>query len=413
MGMSREERAKRRRQRGSTARERAETFNDGMTSSCLIVPPGLKLWKPDEGLHEVSIVPYFAGEGNPQVEPGVEHYERTFYVYKEIGPEKKWFVARTKLNLPDFMQRMKAQCADDPSYDKDAMKIFIPAIRQLYLIYDHNDPDTGLQLWDVSWHNFGKLLERRIRTAPESRGWDFFYSPETDGKILAIDIGTDSGGSFTFKKAIAIDFVDRDEPLPDEIIDHSYVLDDMLRIPEDSEVEAAWYGVAAGDDHDDDDGDKSPASTQRTTRRPPKPEPEPEKTEPRTRRRRDDKGDPVDTKTETKRETKTKQETKRDSIKEDLKASDAGIEIGTRVRWKGGEWEVMKISRDQTSLVLSNDDDDVEKAIGCAEVEVLGSVEPEPEPEPEPNDEEPPFEATDEEKAPAETVADSEFGEWD
>lgn len=219
----------RRNKRVSTARRRAETHSAGYTSTCVKLPEGMKFYNPKPGVHKIDIVSFIAKDGNPCADAGEEHFERTYYNYRSVGIDEKSYVCSSKtFGKRDYIQEVRAAEAKKTEPDMDLLKSLEPKERQLFLVYDHEEEEAGLKLWEISYHNFGKLLDSRIKTSNEDDGWDLFYLNDEDGMTLRITVSEEKMGKVNFNKITAIDFLPRKEGLPAKIADHGLTPDDMI-----------------------------------------------------------------------------------------------------------------------------------------------------------------------------------------
>lgn len=363
----------RREARQSTARRRAAQRGSGYATTLFNMPEGLGFWKLEKGIQLIDIIPYTVGEGNPYADPGELHFERTFYTYNKIGADEQRYVAPAKtVNRRDFIQEWVSEKSKDPKADQEMLKGLAPKERQIFLIYDRKDPQKGLQLFEFSFHKFGKLLDTRTSTCPDGSGWDLFYYPDEDGFSLSLTV-TDTG---TYGLEVtAIDFFPRKTPIPDEIVNHNICLDDILNILSYEELKARFLMLST-EDVGKESGSSEPRVQQRSEepakRLPSEPAPEPKKKEP--------------------------------PPKKVATAMDSGINRGDSVRYKGRDFEVIKISPDGTSLTLMDSEGEVEKAIGVDEVTPVatgngqappqGALETKAEPKQEARKSDPPFEET-------------------
>lgn len=337
--MGREERQK----KVSTARRRAEEHSTGYQTTRFNIPEGLRFFEMRPGTIKIDVLPYLVKTGketkggNPFAEKGELHWERTFYQYKKIGPDEKSYIAPGKtFGEPDFIQ----EYVNKQSKKKDADVEFLDSLkakeRQLFLVYEPDDPDKGVQLLDFSYHMFGKLLDSRIQNSTEEEGWDLFYFPDMDGFTLRLTVVESSYGL----DVQAIDFIPRKKDLPDKIANHGFDLDAILVKMDYEKLRDIFLGAV-------------PDSA---------------------------KEDYVSSKEEEKKETvvrKEEQESKKEKTKEvepekkkkPTTAEEAGLNTGDSVKYKGRVCSIAKISGDGTSLTLmAEDDDEIFRAIGCDEV---------------------------------------------
>jgi hypothetical protein len=245
----------RREKRVSTARRRAEQHVAGFETTTLKVPDGLGFYDLSPGIHRLSIIPFKAGKGNPFADPGVLHYERTFYIYRKIGIEENSYVCPSKtFGKPDPIQEIRQKMAKDPKADPEEVKALNPKERQIFLVYGgKRNEEVKLALLENSYHTFGKLLDSRIKNSDEDLGWDLFYFPDEDGLTLELTVEEDGSGAYKFNKVTAIDFLPRKKALPDEVVNHGYCLDDFLVEVGYDHLKNIYMGVHNDEEEGDDD----------------------------------------------------------------------------------------------------------------------------------------------------------------
>lgn len=324
-------RQRREKNKTSTARRRAETHSSGFETTCFRMPDGVSFYSPDEGVALVDIVPYIVGDGNPFAEKGDLHYERTYWRYNRIGADEKPYVCSSKtFGKPDFIQEWR-QRESKVEESTEMVKLLTPKERQLFLIWDHKAKEKGIQLWEYSYHQFGKLLDERIKTSEESEGWDQFYYADPGGYTLRLTFTEEKPYGI---KVTAIDFKPRDDDyvMPDKIKNHGICLDDIL-------IEVPYEKLKSIFLMGEDDGSHRSEKAKSEDR-------EPEKA-------------PFDEEPEAK-----------PAKKHIPTAEEYGLSKGDLVTYNGRRYSIMKISGDGTSLTLYDDNDDsVEKGVGAEEVE--------------------------------------------
>ena len=256
-----------------SARERAEKHTNGFESTSIKIPEGVKLFKLKPGTMLVDIIPYEAGEGNPFADKGELHYERTYFAHRNVGPGGDSYVClKRTTNQPCPVCEWRNKLAKDPDADEDLIKDMAPRERQLFNVIDCRDREAGVQLWDISYHLFGKLLDARIQSDEDGEGWDMFHSP-TDGFTLRLTVEEEKYGTNTFCKVTAIDFKSRKEQYEDSIIDDAHCLDELLRVEDYDKLKALLLQTddesaapksnkpskKSSDDDDDEDEPKKPS----------------------------------------------------------------------------------------------------------------------------------------------------------
>lgn len=265
-----------------SAKQRAEKYQPGNSENTVLrLPNGLnKIIIKETKSVRWSIIPFEATKMNPLASKfnmvGQPYVERTYWAHGNVGPENKMYACpyhNTKhldkpSKCPICEYRKKLMSASEP--DEDLIKSLVVKERQLWLIYDHEDPEKGVQLFDASMHALGKHIDEAIRE-DEDGVYEYFADPE-DGSMLKIKFTeTSTGGTRPWYPATRIDFKPRSKPLADKIYEHGIDVDAIVSIPSYDELSAIFFQEsedtsksakskkADEDDDDDDDEDEKPA----------------------------------------------------------------------------------------------------------------------------------------------------------
>lgn len=254
----------------TSARERAEKHSSGFTAPYLKGADKLTFFKPKAGVMLLDILPYEAGEGNPWAEPGNLHWERTFYAHRGIGANNDSFLCprmTSKERCPICEHRARLQKEGDPDME-NLIKDLAPKERQLFNVIDTKEPDKGVQVWDFSYHLFGKLLEARLRDSDEEDNWGNFFFME-GGFTLKIGFGSKSyAGRRAYVEVETIDFKPRREDYEEDILEKVHCLDDLLTSPSYEKLKATFLeteGLGAKKEDADEDNDDSDHPPRRTS----------------------------------------------------------------------------------------------------------------------------------------------------
>lgn len=343
-------RDKRDRRRASSSKRDAQHRVGGDWTS-LTLPDGVEIWQPKEGSHRLDIVPYEVGQGNPYAEKGEWYYERTYFAHRQIGPNNETYVCPAKTaGLPCPVCDHRAKLARDPDSDEKMIDALKPKERQLWLIYDHKDKDKGVQLWDFSHWNFGRLLDRTRKDADEDEMHITDFDDPDAGSSLKVSFSEEKGGGYTYLEAYSINFKPRPNGLDEEILGHGLCLDDMLKVLPYDELKAKLFQTEEEDEDEDDDADEKPSPKKQT--RKPKPKPKVDEDE--------DDDDEDD-------EPAPKPKKKKEPV-----ADDFDLEEGQMVKHgKHGICEIVRISGDGTSLTLEDEEDERYCGIGPDEVKPI------------------------------------------
>jgi hypothetical protein len=249
--------------RYGSARERADKKSVSERGPYLKIPPGTKMFQPKEGTMLIDILPYKTGKGNPCIEdgkPGFVYFERTYYVHRGIGANNEmWLCPRktSKKRCPvcEARERLVRKGKDS---DEDLIRDLAPKERQLFNVRDLKAPDKGIQLWDISFHLFGKALDARIRSADEEdeEAWNLFYTGEGN-KYLKVTFEEDTYGGRSFPKTSTIDFRDRKEAIDeDEILEETHCLDELLVESDYDKMKKAFLQTTEEDDEEEDEDEE-------------------------------------------------------------------------------------------------------------------------------------------------------------
>jgi len=257
--MSKKRKGKKKRSTAVTAKRRSEQHKVGFETTSLNLPEGAKLFslKSDKAVR-LDILPYIVGKGNPWADEGTLHYERTFWVHRGIGVDQSSYIClRKTCNEKCPICEYRAKLSKDPDADEDLIKDLAPKERQLFNVIDTRDRDKGVQLWDISFHLFGKSLDARIRNADEDDGYENFAELE-DGFTLKLGIEEGHYGKISFYSVETIDFKPRKEDYDEDILEEVYCLDELLNIIPYKELKQIL--LQTEDDDDDDKDEDKPKS---------------------------------------------------------------------------------------------------------------------------------------------------------
>ena len=209
----------------------------------------------------MDIVPFEADEGNPYAEKGEWYYERTYWAHRGVGPNNDTYVCPAKsAGLPCPICEYRAKLSRDPEADEKLVASLRPKERQLWLIHDHGDKDRGVQLWDFSHWNFGKLLDQMRKDADEDETEVTDFDDPDAGATLKVSFSEQKGGGYTFLECYNVGFKARPDGLDEEVLGHGICLDDLLRIEGYDKLKAVFLQTEEGEvDEDHDEPEEEPA----------------------------------------------------------------------------------------------------------------------------------------------------------
>ncbi len=357
-------RQKKKRERVS-ARRRIETRQSrGSGSKYLQLPEGYTQFQPKEGKYRVDFMSYRVGKGNPFADLGEVHYERTFWIHKDIGPNKDWHLCAAKtFDQPCPICEYRGALAKDPDSDEKLIKELYPKERQLWLPVNlDSDEDEEKLIWDWSVHCFGGDMDEKIDNSDEEDEYQFFADPET-GQTVRLVFGKKATKGYSWLTVVDFEFKARREQYDESICDEVPCLDDLLVATPYDKLKALFLQTDEANNDDDDEPEKK-TSRRKKPKKDPEPEPEPEE---------DDGPEPESEEDDIPFDDDSEQEGGPEDD-EAMTAEDAGLEEGDKVVFPNdddsiGECEIIRISGDGTSLTLEDADGDIHKGIGCEEVE--------------------------------------------
>lgn len=141
--------------------------------------------------------------------------------------------------------------------DKDKAIDLRPKWRTFYNVYDYDDPEKGIQIFDISYYLFESTTKNdSMRTnlidsmiLDDSGPVPFFDLKE--GKIIIAKFKKKTLGKIEFPEIDSIEFEDRSQPYEDSILNQVFPLDSMLIIPSNEEMKNAYYALE-DDKHKED-----------------------------------------------------------------------------------------------------------------------------------------------------------------
>jgi len=256
--MAKKKRSRKDSRKKVSAKDRAKKHTTGFERTSIQVPADTEMFKLDKaGTRRVDIIPFIAGAGNPWAEKGELHYERTFWVHRGIGPNNDAYVCPAKTaKKPCPICEYRSELQKDPDANEDEIKSLAPKERQIFNVVDKAEPEKGIQIWDISFYLFGKLLDAEVRNADEDEDFDLFADPE-EGSTLKLGVAEKSFAGATFYEVETIGFKPRSE-LDEDLLEEALCLDDLVIVLPYDELKAIFLQVDDGDDEGDDDEEEKP-----------------------------------------------------------------------------------------------------------------------------------------------------------
>jgi len=223
-------------------KESADRSSQGQFGTIFLrdkVPEGVTFWNCKSDKHVIDIIPYFAGKDDPNAEEGKAQYLLDIWVHRNVGARDLVYVcpAYTWGEACPVCEDLKEQDYDEDYYDKMKAKH-----RTIYLVWVHDSPKEekeGIKIWDVA-HFFMQNHLDELAESPRSGGIVIFSDPD-EGKMIGF---SRKGTGAMNTKFIAHQFIERDEPIPDDILESAFPLDSVVKMrPSYEEIEKAYRGT--------------------------------------------------------------------------------------------------------------------------------------------------------------------------
>jgi hypothetical protein len=248
--------------RRSSVRRRAEEHSSGFGKASFRKPDGWTVWAPKKaGIARLDLFNYRVGKGNPYADEGSLHPERTFFVHRGVGADGNDYICnRLVYKEPCSICDWTRDHSRDPQLSEVVAK-YTPKERQLFILKDLEDAADKFQLFEYSFHLFGKQLDAAIKLSDEDEGHDNYGSYKA-GRTLKVSWIQRGFEGATFYEADAVSFKVR--PAYDKaLLADMPCLDDLLQKFEYDALKDIFLQLdpttqgkkkpAASDDDDDDD----------------------------------------------------------------------------------------------------------------------------------------------------------------
>jgi hypothetical protein len=240
------------------ARKRAEEREfHGEGNSYLKLPDGTKFYSPKKGKQELDFLPFVVSVDHiPNIDPGELWYQYTYLRHTHIGADDKMYICPRTIKKPCPICEARAGLVKNKEAHKEIIEALRAKERELYQLIDLNNEADGIQIWDISYHLFGKKLEEELREGDTD--WAGFAELE-NGYTLNVRFGEKKFEKTTFYETTRIDFTERD-PYDKSILDKIIPLDKALIILEYAALEKIFLEVA--DELELSEGSDKPADVE-------------------------------------------------------------------------------------------------------------------------------------------------------
>lgn len=216
----------------------------------------VNFFSPIEGKNRINIIPYtIKTKNHPLVkrgefEVGDKDYVMDIFTHRGVGPSEATVIClKSTYGKPCPICEQSALLRKQGK-EKEAGDLK-PSRRVFYNIQDMKEPDK-LKVFETSHYLFEKELIDEARDDEEGGFVDF--ADPIDGKEIKFRASDVQKGTIKYKEFKSFQFIDRDEPIPDELLESAISFDEIMNVPTYEEVEKILFGQ-----DDDDEDDEAPA----------------------------------------------------------------------------------------------------------------------------------------------------------
>jgi hypothetical protein len=135
----------------------------------------------------------------------------------------------------------------------------LPKQREAFLVRDRTEKKKGRQLWECSFHLFGKYLYNKIDTArgADKKARENFADPKVGStlEITGVEKKTGDGGG-AFLEFSDIQFKPRKEPLPPELVKGAPCVDEFVVLEDYKKVKESFLATQKSEDDEEEKEDE-------------------------------------------------------------------------------------------------------------------------------------------------------------
>lgn len=232
----------------------------------------LPVWRPKqtkEDPHMLDIIPFKAGKNFPQVDEkhpvgkGDTVYVMELFAHTNIGPGKEMIVCPAKnYSKPcPICEYVEKRLSKGATWN-DIMAIAAKR-RCVYNVWVHDskkEERKGVQVWEASHKYSEKGIQPQAKN-PKTGGSIPFAHPSKDvGRMLSFEVDDDTYNTIHGHK-----LNQRDEDIPDEIMEGTFRLDKYLNILDYEEILEKFKSSEDEEVDEIEDEDEKPRKRKRTT----------------------------------------------------------------------------------------------------------------------------------------------------
>jgi len=244
---------------GTKARAKQKSRRGGTVYT---LPDGFDLFKVTKpGTYRLDILPYIVEIPTDFAKVGDLHWERTIFVHFNVGAEQRARLCPKTIGKKCPICEAVETMRNNPNIDDAEVRAMCAKERQLFYIIEPRNADRGIQIYEASYHNFGKAIDRRIFQSEEEDDNELnvsnFADPEDGLTIKAYFEEATIGGGNKFLKCETLDFITRKTQYDMATIEELPSLDSLIIVPSYKDLKSEYEGIEAkNEDVDEEDEDE-------------------------------------------------------------------------------------------------------------------------------------------------------------
>lgn len=249
--------------KGKVAQNARKQQQEGRSYGHLKLPKGVDVFKPEGGnRYKFDILPYIVSDPkhpdrNDEYQvalPGMMWYRRPYKLHRNIGPSNDAVPCPASVGKKCPICEYRAKLLKDGAdWGDDTVKSLKPSDRNAYAIrvIGSKKFEDGVYIWDVSQYLFQTKLNEEI---DEDDTYEVFPDPD-EGFTLKVRFSKENFGGNSFADTSRIDFIPREKPIKQEVLDAVPNLDELITIPTYKALEAMFFGGLDADEVEDIDAE--------------------------------------------------------------------------------------------------------------------------------------------------------------
>lgn len=209
------------------------------------IPEDVPRYQIKDGENRLDIIPYkISNPLNPAVaihgfEVGELDYFQQLEVHQSVGVRNNQYLcAKRMFSKPCFICEMQIDLYDQN--EREEAKALYPKQRAVYNVIDLDEPEKGIQVWEVSYFWVENEL-RKLAAAKSKRGPAIVFGDYEIGKTITFIAAEEKPWGM---KPGNFNFEDR-EPYDASICDKAYPLDQYYVMPDYEEVQKDYLQVTS------------------------------------------------------------------------------------------------------------------------------------------------------------------------